>query len=169
MKKTLIALAMAATMPIVAHATSYDIDEVLKFTATSDTATFLLSWSDLVESNAKKGWTTEVNGKYTLSLFNTVTDTFVFKDTKFDLGDASNILSGTFTQTFADLSVGTKYRLKFAGKWEGPNGVNWSVDAAPTLALSAAPVTPPVPEPESYAMFLAGLGLIGAMARRKSI
>ena len=27
--------------------------------------------------------------------------------------------------------------------------------------------TPPVPEPETYAMFLAGLGLIGAIARRR--
>jgi hypothetical protein len=27
----------------------------------------------------------------------------------------------------------------------------------------------PVPEPENYAMFLAGLGIIGAMARRKTI
>jgi hypothetical protein len=36
----------------------------------------------------------------------------------------------------------------------------------PSMALAA--VSAPVPEPENYAMFLAGLGLIGAIARRRS-
>lgn len=49
------------------------------------------------------------------------------------------------------------------------NGVN-SLDRASyagTLAISAtAPVTP-VPEPETYALFLAGLGAVGLCVRRK--
>lgn len=42
-----------------------------------------------------------------------------------------------------------------------------------TISLIAPPITPPVPvtpavpEPETYAMFLAGLGLMGAIARRR--
>lgn len=36
--------------------------------------------------------------------------------------------------------------------------------ALPTLSFDV--VAAPVPEPESYAMFLAGLGLLGAVARR---
>jgi hypothetical protein len=35
--------------------------------------------------------------------------------------------------------------------------------------LIGAVVLPPVPEPESYAMLLAGLGMIGYMARRRKI
>jgi hypothetical protein len=35
------------------------------------------------------------------------------------------------------------------------------------MSLSYIYEAAPVPEPESYAMFLAGLGLIGAMARRR--
>jgi len=33
---------------------------------------------------------------------------------------------------------------------------------------SGAPVPPPVPEPETYAMLLAGLGLLGFAAHRKT-
>lgn len=36
-------------------------------------------------------------------------------------------------------------------------------------AYSFSAFTAPVPEPESYAMFLAGLGLIGAIARRRKL
>lgn len=48
----------------------------------------------------------------------------------------------------------------------------WSKEGA--LGLGNAALAPrleinytPIPEPETYAMLLAGLGLIGAMARRK--
>jgi hypothetical protein len=34
-------------------------------------------------------------------------------------------------------------------------------------ALTFTPVTTPVPEPESYALFLAGLGMLGFMAKRR--
>jgi hypothetical protein len=36
-----------------------------------------------------------------------------------------------------------------------------------TVDFTAAPVTAPVPEPETYAMMLAGLGLLGVVARRR--
>jgi hypothetical protein len=37
------------------------------------------------------------------------------------------------------------------------------------IALSVDFAAAPVPEPETYAMLLAGLGLMGAMVRRRSI
>ena len=37
-----------------------------------------------------------------------------------------------------------------------------------TTATLDARITSPVPEPETYAMLLAGLGLMGAVARRRS-
>jgi len=63
------------------------------------------------------------------------------------------------TSTFASLASGT-YQLNIsgtAGSWFG---------GAYGVALSA--VAQPVPEPESYAMLLAGLGLMGTIARRRS-
>ena len=48
-----------------------------------------------------------------------------------------------------------------------------TIDAGGTTSFSYAynmsvvPVTPPIPEPETYAMLLAGLGLVGFMARRR--
>jgi hypothetical protein len=50
---------------------------------------------------------------------------------------------------------------------------NWTVDTtngayASTIPDTAAFTITPVPEPESYAMFLVGLGLLGAIARRRS-
>jgi hypothetical protein len=34
-------------------------------------------------------------------------------------------------------------------------------------AFSFTPITTPVPEPQTYALFLAGLGMVGLMARRR--
>lgn len=47
--------------------------------------------------------------------------------------------------------------------WDGIHPTTAGHQAMASLALAAA-----VPEPETYAMFLAGLGLLGLMARRRS-
>ena len=48
------------------------------------------------------------------------------------------------------------------------DGLGGSLDAVSVTAGPAVPVTP-VPEPETYAMVLAGLGLFGFIRRRKSV
>ena len=53
----------------------------------------------------------------------------------------------------------TGYNQYLDNDFSGNGDKNWSY----VLTISAAPV----PEPESYAMLLAGLGIIGAVARRR--
>ncbi len=70
-----------------------------------------------------------------------------------------NTLQGTSTGlnfSFNNLQSGT-YTLKASGTVA--NGFN--------VLITSYTVTP-VPEPESYAMLLAGLGVMGAIARRRS-
>lgn len=57
-----------------------------------------------------------------------------------------------YSQTVSGLQAGTKY-------WFNLKGTGSEAKYSVTLA--------PVPEPETYAMLLAGLGLIGAIARRR--
>jgi hypothetical protein len=53
----------------------------------------------------------------------------------------------------------------------GDNYNNWvSTGSAPSVGIrvDASPTVATVPEPETYAMFLAGLGLMGGFARRRN-
>jgi hypothetical protein len=63
-----------------------------------------------------------------------------------------------YSLDFTPLFSGTRY-LRFAA---------WGYDNQGML-LDNVSVTTPVPEPETYAMMLAGLGIIGLMARRRRI
>ena len=63
---------------------------------------------------------------------------------------------GWATQTFSFVATTTSSTLHFASLQESAGGI----------ALDNISVTP-VPEPETYAMLLAGLGLMGAVARRR--
>jgi hypothetical protein len=65
-----------------------------------------------------------------------------------------------FTRTFT-FAAPTKVVLRFAAEGAS-DSYGGSIDN-----VSLSRVTTPVPEPESYAMMIAGLGLMGAIARRR--
>jgi hypothetical protein len=59
------------------------------------------------------------------------------------------------------------YRLQFQfDATESKAEISRTFDGTITVAANKS-ITPPVPEPETYAMLLAGLGLMGAIARRR--
>lgn len=87
-------------------------------------------------------------------------------------------LSGTGSLNFNTLAAGA-YTLTLTGEWGGlvaGNGFS-SFKVQPIVNLAAAGVggavtvtqtaIPAVPEPESYAMLLAGLGIMAVVARRR--
>ena len=72
----------------------------------------------------------------------------------FSLYKGLDLLAGPGT-SFAGLSLaaGSDYSFKVAGTTSGLYSVNWYLS--------------PVPEPESYALALAGLGAVGTLMRRR--
>jgi choice-of-anchor C domain-containing protein len=76
----------------------------------------------------------------------------------FDIAGKSSANMGWVTQTFSFVATGTSSTLTFVG------------DPANTFygaALDQVSVMQAVPEPETYAMLLAGLGMMGYLARRR--
>jgi hypothetical protein len=74
------------------------------------------------------------------------------------------------SSTFPDLSLPTSpppaSGFGFDIRWFEPTG-EWAYLASGTL--SGISTTSPIPEPETYAMLLAGLGLLGFTARRRQL
>jgi hypothetical protein len=89
-------------------------------------------------------------------------------------------LSGSFTDLATDSNKGAivldetglakgKYTLTFSGLWNvGSHKWNVKKEAEVHLGRSSFSNVSPVPEPESYALLLAGLGLMGTIAMRRN-
>jgi hypothetical protein len=79
------------------------------------------------------------------------------------VGQLADVTTGADTLSFLNLHQGT-YHLSLNAAWTAPSD-GWTV-INPEGSLSGPKVSP-VPEPESYALILVGLGLIGAMVSRR--
>ena len=99
--------------------------------------------------------TTGTTGTWTLAASQNVTADFVFAM------HASNN-SGAFL--FDDQPVFASAPGTWTIEWLNNGG---QVPDFSNLTLFARDITTPVPEPETYALFLAGLGAMGFMARRR--
>lgn len=82
-------------------------------------------------------------GSFTAALYNATTNTVI---------GSWNVGSGLFLE---DDLAGGNYYLKLTGVGNGKNGGMYTVTAAA------------VPEPGEWAMMLAGIGMMGAMVRRR--
>jgi hypothetical protein len=164
MKRTLACLACAAALvPGVSSAKSGYFDtDTLTFAAGSTPVTVTFQWYDAVFE--KNGNVKELDGNYRWVLTDLSTGEKLKENAIQDkvTGDTGGTWSGSFTHIF-NLVEGNNYKLKFVGKWSGvPEGEKW-------VTAQNGNVTLAVPEPETYAMLLAGLGLIGTIARRRSV
>ena len=102
---------------------------------------------------ATTAFTTTVNGWWNIT---GMTGTIVGNSS----GSHTLVANGTgSTLTFGALSGDTHYTLHFTGSSPVAAGQSFTVGLTSVAA---------VPEPETYAMLLAGLGVIGAVARRRS-
>ena len=87
---------------------------------------------------------------------------------------AYDLSSGKFTASGNDVSLAQEWLNGLLGSDTPPSKYTarfWTVDSMRTTALGHAQdvvVFAPVPEPQTYAMMLVGLGLLGFSARRKS-
>ena len=111
------------------------------------------------------------------SLFYSTLGNKAYYDTN---GDAQAVYGLTNTGSFQNMQsgyhwLGTEYAPSVAGDaWYFVTNVgNQSASSKNSLlyamAVHSGDVMAPVPEPETYAMLLAGLGVIGAVARRRKL
>lgn len=170
MKKLFAALVCAiAMLPAVSSANiAIDTDT---FIATSSDYVIDFSWVD-----ATYPWGAEANGLYGTVFTNAsawfrsgFTGLRLTSATVSAFNDVPGLTSGSFSQTYSGLTLGDIYKVGIAGVWLGSGG-KVSIDSvAPALLMVGGdPVAPAVPEPETYAMLLAGLGLVGGLARRRA-
>jgi len=89
------------------------------------------------------------------------------------IADLSTASTGSGTLSWTALSAGN-YILSLSGNWVAsktniynPQNVTLPTIGFTSTASATNVVMAPVPEPESYAMFMAGLGMIGFIARRR--
>jgi hypothetical protein len=82
--------------------------------------------------------------------------------------DASNNVVAGYGTSFGTAFGSDSYNLSATSGWvEATPNIAKVVISGDGVVLDNFTFTTPVPEPESYAMFLAGLGLMGAVARRR--
>jgi hypothetical protein len=75
---------------------------------------------------------------------------------------------GIFMSSFAGTPGNDNARQVGSGLWGGGGDRALNADAAYRITGTFAAPVPSVPEPETYALMLAGLGVLGAVARRRS-
>ena len=174
MKKSLLSLACAAALlPGVASATgdngNYVDSASASFTAASASFTVFFSWTDLFSEKYRGSdyFSYEADGTYKIKLTdanNKVIDSFKVDDAL--SGDTVGERGGIFSYTFLGLVANQTYDVLFTGKWKG-SGAGYDLVTAPSVQIATISPLPVVPEPETYAMLLAGLGMVGVIARRR--
>jgi hypothetical protein len=161
------AVAICLMVPVMAMAgQSFSDIAIQTFNLDSKGSTiFSASWTDLIgtigdskESKTKTFYAESLDWQ----LFDSSDKKVSGGSYKGSFDDETNVKNtASIVINEARLSTGA-YKLKFTGTWEGEDKMR-DVTGGSVKLVSISPV----PEPESYAMFLAGLGLVGTIALRR--
>jgi len=134
----------------------------------TDAATFRLDWSLAATVKVLGGYTNNIGRADELNLFDgagSLVDRLTYGDNTAAGGPRTQNASGrAATAAALGANDATQWVLSSVGDAEGSYQSLSGAVGSPGLTSFAAPV----PEPETYAMLLAGLGLIGLMARRRA-
>lgn len=97
------------------------------------------------------------------------------------LAAVSDAPAGSFNSTMSGKQLGDANDARAANGWwhsgaksytfgqvAGNGAATFSVTSFSVAPVGVDPVTTPVPEPSTYALLLAGLGLVGFMSRRRA-
>jgi hypothetical protein len=158
-KITLVAIALAVA-PLLSQAATFEDTAKKTFSYSSPfDVTLSYSWVDLVWKQEKQEDSRQkpnlVDGVLSYSL-----------DGALPVSIDSSGPSGSGKLTFANLSKG-KHKLELFGFWNLPNDKHLDIVTDANVSLGRPVFTAAVPEPETYAMMMAGLGMMGFMVRRR--
>lgn len=120
---------------------------------TYDSVSFDLTDNAIFTLEVDKDGAAKKTGTFSLRLGSSVLATYNVTDA-----------GGSFT---TNLGAGQDYLLTFAPSSSSRGAINYTLSFSNSLAV-ANPPTPAVPEPEGYALALAGLAVVGLTARRRA-
>ncbi|MCQ9376619.1 FxDxF family PEP-CTERM protein [Methyloversatilis sp. XJ19-49] len=133
----------------------------------TEAATFRLDWSLADSVKVLGGYTNNIGRADELNLFDgagSLVDRLAYGDATIGGPRTQNASGRATTEAALGANDATQWVLSSVGDVEGSYASLSGAIASPGMTSFAAPV----PEPETYAMLLAGLGLISFMARRRA-
>jgi hypothetical protein len=159
-RNTLLAAVLAAAIPAQAAIQTFSFDGVIDSGALiSESFSGLLSFDDAALTGFGSEWI-NVSSLTTTFYGNT------YSALDADLTPEVGFENGVFLGLSASFSMGDPQFSFIAGSSDSSDAF-MAYDTGLGLSGAGSVVYAPVPEPETYALMLAGLGLVGFMARRK--
>ena len=185
MNKTLTRAVLAVCLTVPALASAKTDSRTFQGNASSDTIVFTVnalstvsidySWSDMLLTQS--GFASKENDATSLSwsLLGKIGGSGPYTSIAAGIfNDPTTVFDGGGVLALGDLAAG-KYKLSLQGSWDDVTLTgnrydlsHWSKTGGKVNLVDGSLTVTAVPEPGTYAMLLAGLGLMGFVARRRS-
>ncbi len=126
------------------------------------------------DGSTSRGYNVPTNSSEMASLFYGTLGNKAYFDTSGTAQTGNGLTNAGSFQNMQSIAywLGTEYAPVTSGAWEfviatGFQSASMKNVQVSAMAVRTGDVLAPVPEPETYAMLLAGLGVLGAVARRR--